>query len=206
LSQPFRSTNSSKGESTRQAILEHAAPLFNQRGFEGCSITDIMAATGLQKGGIYRHFSSKEELAEAAFRHSLKLTLRRRRGDLTQARTPLDKLRLLVEHFVHTPTAVAGGCPLLNTAVDTDDGNPALRTLVRRAFRAWRRRISSLAQQAIDAHELRPDTDVLWLANTVISTLEGAVMLSRLERSKTPLLHAQQTLNLLLDTLASKRR
>ena len=53
----------SKGQLTRQRIIAQAAPLFNQRGYEGCSINDVMAATGLEKGGIYRHFESKEELA-----------------------------------------------------------------------------------------------------------------------------------------------
>ena len=57
----------SKGEETRLRIVAEAAPLFNQRGYEGCSIQDIMDATGLEKGGIYRHFESKEELAAEAF-------------------------------------------------------------------------------------------------------------------------------------------
>src|ERR1700753_912092 len=56
-----------KGEDTRREIVEKAAPLFNQKGFEGTSMSDLMRVTGLQKGGIYRHFSSKEELAGEAF-------------------------------------------------------------------------------------------------------------------------------------------
>ena len=56
-----------KGENTRREIVEKAAPLFNQKGFEGTSLSDLMRVTGLQKGGIYRHFSSKEELAGEAF-------------------------------------------------------------------------------------------------------------------------------------------
>ena len=51
-----------KGQETRQRIIELAAPIFNQRGFAGCSMADIMAATGLEKGGIYRYFSSKSEI------------------------------------------------------------------------------------------------------------------------------------------------
>src|SRR3984885_6193510 len=58
-----------KGESTRQWIIEQAAPLFNQRGFEGCSMQDVLEATGLEKGGVYRHFESKEELAAEVFRY-----------------------------------------------------------------------------------------------------------------------------------------
>jgi TetR/AcrR family transcriptional repressor of nem operon len=52
-----------KGQQTRREIVEKAAPLFNKKGFEGTSLSDLMHATGLQKGGIYHHFSSKEELA-----------------------------------------------------------------------------------------------------------------------------------------------
>jgi TetR/AcrR family transcriptional repressor of nem operon len=56
-----------KGEQTRRRIVEAAAPIFNIRGYEGASLSELMAATGLKKGGIYRHFSSKEELAAEAF-------------------------------------------------------------------------------------------------------------------------------------------
>src|SRR5215212_10982485 len=56
-----------KGEQTRQHIIQEAATLFNQRGYTGSSISDVMQHTGLQKGGIYRHFESKEQLALAAF-------------------------------------------------------------------------------------------------------------------------------------------
>jgi len=45
-----------KGQETRQRIIAEAAAIFNQRGYEGCSIQAIMDATGLEKGGIYRHF------------------------------------------------------------------------------------------------------------------------------------------------------
>src|SRR5208283_5028756 len=62
-----RNTIMTKGEQTRREIVRKAAPLFNQKGFAGTSLADLMDATGLQKGGIYRHFSSKEELAAEAF-------------------------------------------------------------------------------------------------------------------------------------------
>ncbi len=56
-----------KGEQTRNRIIQQAAELFNKRGYTGSSINDVMACTGLQKGGIYRHFESKEQLALTAF-------------------------------------------------------------------------------------------------------------------------------------------
>ena len=56
-----------KGARTRRKIVAAAAPIFNQRGYDGSSLSDLMAATGLKKGGIYRHFAGKEELAAEAF-------------------------------------------------------------------------------------------------------------------------------------------
>ena len=57
-----------KGEQTRRKIVAAAAPIFNQHGYEGSSLADLMEATGLKKGGIYRHFSSKEELGGGGLR------------------------------------------------------------------------------------------------------------------------------------------
>ncbi|GAA3752036.1 TetR/AcrR family transcriptional regulator [Terriglobus aquaticus] len=194
----------SKGEETRQGIIERAAPLFNQRGFHGCSMSEIMKATGLQKGGIYRHFSSKEELAEAVFHYSVDAAVKSRTEIHTGSDSPLLRLRALIARFVETPSPIPGGCPLLNGAIDTDDGNEALRALVRKAFQAWRKRLHAVIQDAIAAKEINDGTDVAWLVNTVIGTLEGAVMLSRLERSREPLLHAQHTLDLVLNSVAVK--
>ena len=56
-----------KGEQTRQDIIHKAAPIFHQKGYDGAVLSDLMRATGLEKGGIYRHFESKEELAGDAF-------------------------------------------------------------------------------------------------------------------------------------------
>ena len=64
-----------KGEQTRQEIIRKAAPIFNQKGYDGAALSDLMRATGLEKGGIYRHFESKEELAGDAFDHAWKIAM-----------------------------------------------------------------------------------------------------------------------------------
>jgi TetR/AcrR family transcriptional repressor of nem operon len=65
--------------------------------------------------------------------------------------------------------------------------------------------VTAVLEQAVAKGEIAADADIAWLSNTVIMTLEGAVMLSRLERRKDPLLHAQRTLNVILSSLAMKR-
>lgn len=56
-----------RAERTRAHIIEAAATAFAERGFDGVSLNDLVAASGLSKGAFYFHFSSKEEIALAAF-------------------------------------------------------------------------------------------------------------------------------------------
>ena len=64
---------------TRQRIVELAAPVFNRQGYVGASMRDLTGATGLEKGGIYNHFGSKEQLALEAYDYALSPGHRRAR-------------------------------------------------------------------------------------------------------------------------------
>lgn len=192
----------SKGEETRQKIVQLAMPLFNQSGFEGTSLQDIMQATEMEKGGIYRHFSSKEEIAVASFRFALTLTRKTRTAHLAEIDGALPKLRRAIQDFVETPSPVPGGCPLMNTAVDADDGNPALRALVTQAFRDWRKRLMEIIRKGQVAGEIRSSVSSRQIANTIIAALEGALVMCRLEQNKQPLHDARSSLELVLDSIA----
>ena len=190
-----------KGEATRQRIIAEAAPIFNQRGFDGCSMQDLMTATGLEKGGLYRHFANKEDLAAEAFRYALAQNVKVRTEHLDEIPNSLDKLKRVVHLFVELPSAIPGGCPLMNTAIDADDGNPALRDLARKGVQDWRARIVHIVETGIRDGEIRRSTDPRRIANTLIATLEGALMISRLENNRNALRDAQTTLDALLTTL-----
>jgi len=183
-----------KGELTRQRIIELAAPLFNQRGFSGCSMQDVMEATGLKKGGLYRHFSSKEELAAEAFRYALSQAVKIRTDALDPGQGAMERLRELIAQFVEKPSPVPGGCPILNTAIDSDDGNPVLRELARDGVKEWRARIAQIVKEGIARREIRKDVDPRAVGNTIISALEGALMISRLEGSKNALNDVRRSL------------
>ena len=109
----------SKGELTRERIVAQAAPIFNQRGYAGCSMQDVMDATGLEKGGLYRHFESKEELAAEAFKYALSQAVKTRTADLEHISGSIAKLRYVVTRFVEAPSTIPGGCPLMNTTWKT---------------------------------------------------------------------------------------
>ena len=163
---------------------------------------DILEATGLKKGGVYRHFSSKEELAAEAFRYSLSQAVKIRTPPADPSRTAVDLLREVIEQFVEKPSPIPGGCPILNTAIDADDGNPVLRQLAREGLKSWRSRISHIVREGISRKDIRDDVEPRALANTIIATLEGALMMSRLENSKNALNDARSSLEELVDRVA----
>ncbi|HEY6490346.1 MAG: TetR/AcrR family transcriptional regulator [Terracidiphilus sp.] len=195
-----------KGELTRQRIVELAAPIFNQRGYAGCSMQDVMEATGLEKGGLYRHFASKEELAAEALRHALKNSVKLRTDGLESIASALERLRFIVRRFVAMPSAMPGGCPLMNTAIDADDGNPVLRKLAQDAITDWKARLAAIVEEGKRRREIRLSVDPQRMANTIVASLEGGLMISRIEGSRAPLRDVQQSLDWLLNEIACKTR
>src|ERR1700742_2482238 len=145
----------SKGLKTRQRIVAEAAGLFNRHGFEGCSLSSLMAATRLEKGGIYRHFSSKEQLAAEAFDYAWRSASDARLQNLHAIANSVDRLKQFVANFVEWKPSVAGGCPMFNTAVDSDDGNPVLRARAQAALHDWRSALASIVKRGMAAGEIR---------------------------------------------------
>jgi TetR/AcrR family transcriptional repressor of nem operon len=197
----------SKGEQTRQAIIRKAAPIFNQRGFEGAALSDLMRATGLEKGGIYRHFESKQQLAGEAFDYAWQLALDARFGEAQKILDTVDRLKRVVLNFRDRRAGlVQGGCPLLNAAIDSDDGNPALRTKARRAFASWLGRLQSIIEEGQERGEIRSGVNPTDLATLIVTTLEGSLMLERLQRTPAPLNIACRHLEEYLETNIRARK
>ncbi|NEU73516.1 TetR/AcrR family transcriptional regulator [Hassallia byssoidea VB512170] len=172
----------SKGEETKEKILHQAAELFNQQGYAGSSISDIMRVTGLQKGGIYNHFKSKDELALLAFDYAIAQIKQHYRVALRSKRHAIERLQAIIDvfrSFVDNPI-IKGGCPLLNTAIESDDTHPQLRDRTQQAMNSWRDMICLIIQKGIEKGEIRSEVDADEVATIIISTLEGAVMMSKL--------------------------
>jgi TetR/AcrR family transcriptional regulator, transcriptional repressor for nem operon len=185
-----------KGEQTRRDIVAKAAPLFNQKGFEGTSLADLMQATGLQKGGIYRHFSGKKELAAEAFDYAWEKAVRGRLDGIADVPDCVDRLKKTIDNFVERRTGlVPGGCPLMNTAVEADDGNPLLRARARRALQGWTERLSRITAEGIEKQEIDRRVTPRQLSELIISSLEGALLISRLQNDEGPLRAMRQHLD-----------
>ncbi len=193
-----------KGEQTREMILQRAAPVFNRRGYFGASLADIMAATGLEKGGIYNHFASKDDLALQAFDYAVDL-VRQAFAEATKDRPHnVDRLLGVVSVFrdMSADFPVPGGCPVMNTAVEADDAHPLLRERAQLAMNEWHHYIRRTVARGIEKGQIRPETDPDTLATLIITTLEGAVMMTKLYGERD---HMNRTVDYLTSYLESVR-
>lgn len=173
----------SKAERTKAHIIEQSAALFNQKGYVGASMSDIMQATGLKKGGIYNHFGSKDELALAAFDHMAARVGARyiQRLQDTAAKGAIAQLHAVLDVFQGNmqDTTLEGGCPLLNTAIESDDTHPALRERTQQALGRWHQSVRQVVNKGVKQGQLQPDVDPSTVATVMISTLEGALMMTK---------------------------
>ncbi len=183
----------SKGEETRERILARSAQLFNRQGYFGASLTDIMRETGLEKGG----------LALESFDYAYELVRQRVRQALAGKFNAIERLLAIVSVFqseVEDPP-VAGGCPILNTAIEADDANEELRDRARAAMDDWRATIHRIVSKGIERQEIRPGIDADEVASILIATLEGALMLSNLYRDPTHMKRAADHIVRYIETM-----
>jgi TetR/AcrR family transcriptional regulator, transcriptional repressor for nem operon len=176
-----------KGSKRRMAILASAAPIFNRRGFAGTSIADILEATALEKGGLYNHFASKEELAIEAFDYAYAQIDAYFTKAALAAPVGLARVRAYIDAFERygERPVIDGGCVVMNACVEADDALPFLRERVSNAFRAMRGVVRRNLERALDGRELRAGTDVEAATDFIVAALEGAVLLARGMRSRT---------------------
>src|SRR3989475_13273644 len=161
-----------KGEQTRQEIIRKAAPIFNQRGYDGAALSGLMRATGLEKGGIYRHFESKQQLAGEAFDYAWTIALDTRFEGTEAILNTVDRLKQIVRNFRDRRAGlVPGGCPLLNTAMDSDDGNPQLRIKAQRALNSWLERLRGIIDEGKRKWAVRRRVNSFDLATVIVGKI-----------------------------------
>lgn len=178
-----------KADKTRQFIAEKTAPIFNKKGFTATSLSDLTQATGLTKGALYGNFKDKDEIRSEAFVYAMHQVRTMTQKEIGLAKSFKEKLIALVNFFasyVLTPP-VEGGCPLLNTAIEVDDGDPKMRKVVVKELNSMIDYISSLLEKGIAANEFKSNIDTKALAYTFFCSIEGALMFSRVEHSKEPM-------------------
>src|ERR1700744_6274721 len=164
-----------KAERTRQYIVEKTAPVFNRKGYEGTSMSDLTETTGLTKGAIYGNFENKDEVALAAFDYNLSRMVQRVKSLQADDMSALGKLQAYINVYrkgLFNPT-LSAGCPIVNTGIEADDTHPQLKKKVGDAVSSWHRSISAIVHQGIRSGEIREEVDVPAFASLMIAMIEG---------------------------------
>ena len=173
------------GEQTRRKMVRGAVQLLRERGYTGTGFREVIALTGAPRGSIYHHFpGGKTQLAGEAVEYVGGLA----RGTIERSFAeggPIAGLRAFVEIWRadFERSDYRAGCPIVAVAVEVHDDAPELVDVAARAFAAWR---SAFADSLRDAGVTGDRAERL--AALVVSAVEGAIVLSRAERSPAPLL------------------
>ncbi|TWJ13406.1 TetR/AcrR family transcriptional regulator [Geobacter argillaceus] len=189
----------SKGEATREKILETAAELINRKGFGATSINDLLGATGLKKGSLYFHFSGKEALGLAILEKA-------RDGFLTfldmslSGATPGEKLDNFLNKVMrtHKKSGFVGGCIFGNTALEMGDAESGFAGFIEKVFEEWVERLRTVVAAAQDSGEVASDLSADVLAGHMVAAIEGGIMLARLKKDEKPLRDALTAVRVLL--------
>lgn len=178
-----------KAERTRQFIIEKAAPIFNQKGIAGTSMSDIMEATKLAKGGLYGNFESKEEICLAAFNYltgTLSAEISKSIDGQTTAKTKLFALLDFYKNKLFKTNHA--GCPILNFGTEADDTNPVIKERVRGAINFSQGRISKLVKLGHENGEFSETFIAETFAIKMFTMIEGAILISKVQNNNSQMI------------------
>lgn len=170
-----------KAERTRKFIIEQTAPIFNKKGYNGTSMADITAATGLTKGAVYGNFADKDEVAAAVLEYNIDRLNQRIQQDVDKETSPTAKLYAYIKTYKEVVPEVfsIGGCSYMNTAVEVDDTNPALYKIIQSKFKNWITKLETIIETGRETGEFKPDTNATAFAYFFISLVEGSILLAK---------------------------
>jgi TetR/AcrR family transcriptional repressor of nem operon len=189
----------SRGEATRDKILEAAAELIHRQGFGATSINDLLAATGLKKGSLYFHFPGKDALG-LAFLEKARTEFLEFLDTSLSGETPgkcLDNFLTQVMK-THKGRDFVGGCIFGNTALEMGDTESHFASFIKCVFEEWEERLRKVVAAAQDSGEVGCDLSADVLAGSMISAIEGGIMLARLRKDEKPLRDALTAVRALL--------
>ncbi len=188
-----------KGDRTRARVVAEATALINRRGFANTSVSDLIEATGVKKGNLYFHFSSKEELGLELIRQARNEYFRYLEESSSGDRAS-EKISAILDavYKIHRKRGFVGGCIFGNMALEMADVNGEFAKLVRGIFDEWVRTLAKLIARAQEEGDIRADLDPAAAARLVVATLEGGIMMARLSKSGTDMLDCVKTVKALL--------
>jgi TetR/AcrR family transcriptional repressor of nem operon len=194
-----------RGAATRARIVDAAASLVYERGFAGTSLDDVMAATGTSKSQLYHYFADKDALTREVIKAQLGRILAAQEEAGLRELTSWEGLQRWCDHFVTATGATqgAGGCPLGSLVGELADQSEPARRVLAQCFAEWQSYLSEGFEAMRDNGELAAPAEPAELALTVMSALQGGLLMAQATRSARPV---ELALNMALRHVAAYRR
>jgi len=172
-------------ENNRDKLIQVAAGMFMRGGYHGTSIDDILDESGVAKSNFYYHFPKKEALAESV----TDFWVADYEVNLVEAALGDERLKVwerLETLFKRAAASQDGengliGCPLARISSELANELPVVQRKLDKYFGELRQRIAGLLQTA-EGSCLREDA-AYRIAGTVVTVLEGGLLLSGLRRN-----------------------
>lgn len=166
-----------KGNRTRQEIVEESLQLFSVKGYFNTSISDLLEATGLTKGGLYGHFRSKEEVWVAAYDRAVEIWKAVVFAGVTEIDDPLERVLKTVENDLLGYVGgevFAGGCFFFNMLVELSGQRDEMIRRILEGFKRFTLLLGSWLEEAVESGRLPPHVDPAEMADFVVTVLNGA--------------------------------
>jgi AcrR family transcriptional regulator len=148
-----------KGQRTRNSILEVAAALATEEGLDPISIGRLAEATGMSKSGLFAHFGSKEELQLATVDHAAALFVAEVIDPARSAPKGLARIWSLCDHMIGYAErqVFPGGCFFAATSFEFNNRPGPVRDRIESMIRSWLSYLEHAVEQAQEAGELDPN-------------------------------------------------
>jgi AcrR family transcriptional regulator len=155
-----------KGQRTRNSILEVAAALATEEGLDPLSIGRLAGATQMSKSGLFAHFGSKEELQLATVEHAAKLFVAEVIDPARSAPKGLARVWALCDHMIGYAErqVFPGGCFFAATSFEFNNRPGPVRDRIEEMIRSWLSYLEHAVEQAQEAGELDPTTSARAIA------------------------------------------
>lgn len=176
--------------SNRERLLAAGLRVVHARGFGASSVRDIVQAAGVPQGSFTNHFASKEAFGLEVLARYHEMTSKAANATLrNDALPPLHRLRRWIETQLEylEPDAMRRGCLYGNLTAEASEQSEAIRTQIAQAYAESQESVAYCLRAAVAAREVSPDTDTLTVAGFVVSSLQGAILVAKAERSPEPI-------------------
>lgn len=148
-----------KGDETKNAILDTALAMASELGLEGVTIGLLAKATGMSKSGLFAHFQSKENLQVEILKYGAKIFIATVVIPALQKEVGITQIRALVKNWISWASSHAGGCIFVTASSQFSDREGNVRSALLRQQEAWIRTLRRVARSAISTGEFREDSD-----------------------------------------------